>query len=90
MNRIYRGVKYTKNKSTTWDGVEFDSYHCNDKKLLDGLDTVSFTKLSEQDMKSEIDQLIDKKWRNILLQDLIHEARRDWYTNTYSGEYTGD
>jgi hypothetical protein len=90
MNRIYRGVKYTKNKSTTWDGVEFDSYHCNDKKILDGLDTVSFTKLSEQDMKSEIDQLIDKKEVNILLQNLMHEARRDWYTNTYPGEYTGD
>ena len=72
MNKIYRGVKYTKNKSTTWDGVEFDSYHCNDKKLLDGLDTVSFTKLSKQDMESEIDQLIDKKEVNILLQNLVH------------------
>ena len=90
MSKIYRGVKYTKNKNTTWDGLEFDSYHCNDKKLLDGLDTVSFTKLSEQDMKSEIDQLIDKKEINIFLQNLVHEARRDWYTNTYSGEYTGD
>ena len=41
-------------------------------------------------MKSEIDQLIDKKEVNILLQNLMHEARRDWYTNTYPGEYTGD
>ena len=90
MSKIYRGVKYTKNKTKTWDGLEFDSYHCDDKKLLDGLDTVSFTKLSEQDMKSEIDQLIDKKETNIFLQNLVHEARRDWYTNTYSGEYTGD
>ena len=90
MNRIYRGVKYTKNKSTTWDGVEFDSYHCNDKKLLDGLDTVSFTKLSEQDMKSEIDRIIDGRKNLLFIQDLTHEARRDWYTNTYPGEYTGD
>ncbi len=90
MNKIYKGVKYTKNKNTTWDGIEFDSYHCNDKKLLDGLDTISFTKLSEQDMKDEIDRLIDKREANLIIQDLLHEARRDWYMTTYPGEYTGD
>ena len=90
MTKTYRNIEYTYTISETWNGIKYDNYHCNDRNLLDGLDTVSFTKLSEQDMRDEIDQLIDKKWRNILLQDLIHEARRDWYTNTYSGEYTGD
>lgn len=90
MTKTYRNTKYTHTISETYNGVKFDCYTCNDLNLLDGLDTVCFTKLSEQDMKDEIDQLIDKKEVNILLQNLVHEARRDWYTNTYSGEYTGD
>ena len=49
-----------------------------------------FTKLSEQDMKDEIDQLIDQRQDLLQIQDLVREARRDWYSNTYSGEYTGD
>ena len=90
MTKTYRNIKYTYIVSETYNGIKFDNYHCDDKKLLDGLDTVSFTMLSEQDMKDEIDHLIDQRQDLLLIQDLAHEARRDWYTNTYSGEYTGD
>ena len=41
-------------------------------------------------MKDEIDHLIDQRQDLLQIQDLVHEARIDWYSNTYSGEYTGD
>ena len=45
-----------------------------------------FTKLSEQDMRDEIDHLIDQRQDLLQIQDLVkYEARRDWYSNTYSG-----
>ena len=90
MTKTYRNIKYTYTVGETYNCIKFDNYHCNDLNLLDGLDTVSFTKLSEQDMKDEIDHLIDQRQDLLLIQDLVHEARRDWYTNTCSGEYTGD
>ena len=90
MTKTYRNIKYTYTVSETYNGIKFDNYHCNDLNLLDGLDAASFTKLSEQDMKDEIDHLIDQRQDLLLIQDLVHEARRDWYSNTYSGEYTGD
>ncbi len=90
MTKTYRNIPYTFMVNETWNGIKYDNYHCNDKDLLDGLDTVSFTKLSEEDMKNEIDHFLDKKQDLLHIQDLVHEARIDWYSNTYPGEYTGD
>ena len=90
MTKTYRNIKYTYTIAETYNGVKFECYTCNDLNLLDGLDTVCFTKLSEQDMKDEIDRLIDKREANLIIQDLLHEARREWYMTTYPGEYTGD
>tara|TARA_R100001460_G_scaffold992_3_gene4064 strand:+ start:900 stop:1175 length:276 start_codon:yes stop_codon:yes gene_type:complete len=89
-HKTYRNIKYTHTVLKTWDGVLFDNYSCNDRVILDGLDTSLFTKLTEQAMKDEIDRLIDKRKDLLQIQDLVHEARRDWYANSYSGKYTGD
>ena len=90
MTKTYRNIEYTYILSETWNGIKYDNYHCNDRNLLDGLEISMFTKLSQQDMRDEIDHLIDQRQDLLQIQDLVHEARRDWYSNTYSGEYTGD
>ena len=69
MTKTYRNIEYTYIVSETWNGIKFDNYHCNDKNLLDGLDTSMFTKLSEQDMKDEIDHLIDQRQDLLQIQD---------------------
>ena len=40
--REYRNIKYKYVTWTTWNGKICTGYHCEDKKLLEGLNTVSY------------------------------------------------
>ena len=83
----YRNVKFEYSERYTWDKKLVGGYTCSDKKLLEGLDTVSFSSPSLEKMHSEIDKYIDNRDKNIELQKLSNKAIAEFYnTNHYKGD----
>ncbi len=70
----YRKIKYKYVTWTTWDGKFCSGYTCDDKKLLKGLDTVSFGAKTIVEMQDLIDDYIDRKSDHLKSQALYDRA----------------
>ncbi len=78
MNMNYRNTDYSYHEWITFDGNQATGYHCEDKKLLEGLNTISFGAKTRAEMHSKIDNYIDNKQENLDKQKLTDEAMAEW------------
>jgi hypothetical protein len=60
-NMKYRNIKYSYHEWKTWTGKLATGYHCEDKALLKGLNTVSFGTKTINEMQETIDDYIDNR-----------------------------
>ena len=72
--REYRNIKYKYVTWTTWNGKLCTGYHCEDKKLLEGLNTVSFGTKTINEMQDKIDHYVDNRTENLKNQALENRA----------------
>ena len=70
----YRKIKYKYVTWTTWNGKTCTGYHCADKKLLEGLNTVSFGTKTIVEMQDLIDDYIDRRNDHLESQALENRA----------------
>ena len=75
----YRKVPYTYHEWTTFDGRLTTGYHCEDEKLLDGLNTVSFGAITITEMQDKIDNYIDNRKENLKWQAQYDKAEAEYY-----------
>ena len=54
----YRNIPFKYVEWTTWNGKTATGYHCEDKSLLEGLDTISFGTKTITEMQNKIDEYI--------------------------------
>ena len=66
----YRKIKYKYVTWTTWDGKFCSGYTCDDKKLLEGLNTISFGAKTIIEMQDLIDDYIDRR------SDYLHKQQQ--------------
>jgi len=78
MNMNYRNTEYSYHEWITFDGNQATGYHCEDKKILEGLNTISFGAKTRAEMHSKIDHYIDNKQENLDKQKLTDEAMAEW------------
>ena len=76
--RQYRNIKYKYVTWTTWDGKFCTGYTCNDKKLLEGLNTVSFGAKTIVEMQDLIDDYIDRRSDHLYKQKLYNLAEQEF------------
>ena len=76
--REYRNIKYKYVTWTTWDGKLCTGYHCEDKKLLEGLNTVSFGAKTINEMQEMIDHYVDNRVENLESQALEDRAMNEF------------
>ena len=74
----YRKVKFKFVEWTTWDGKYASGYHCEDKKLLEGLNTVSFGTKTINEMQDLIDDYVDNKKEKLNNQYLYDQAEAEF------------
>ena len=60
----YRNIPFKYVEWTTWNGKTSTGYHCEDKALLEGLDTISFGTKTIIEMQDKIDNYIDNASEN--------------------------
>ena len=72
--REYRNIKYKYVTWTTWNGKLCTGYHCEDKKLLKGLNTVSFGAKTITEMQDKIDHYVDRRSDHLESQALENRA----------------
>jgi len=70
----YRNVKFEFVEWKTWNGINASGYHCEDKKLLEGLNTVSFGAKTIIEMQDLIDEYVDNRVENLESQALEDRA----------------
>ena len=70
----YRNVKFEFVEWKTWNGKYASGYHCEDKKLLEGLNTVSFGAKTIIEMQDLIDEYVDNRVENLESQALEDRA----------------
>ena len=70
----YRNVKFEFVEWETWNGKYASGYHCEDKKLLEGLNTVSFGAKTIIEMQDLIDEYVDNRVENLESQALEDRA----------------
>jgi len=75
----YRGILFEYNEWITFDGNKATGYHCNDEKLLDGLNTVSFGAQNITEMCYKIDDYIDNKAEKLKQQEQYNKAEAEYY-----------
>jgi hypothetical protein len=76
----YRGVKFEYKEWRTWNNQLACGYTCEDQKILEGINTVSFGARS-------LDDYIDNKLKNQSLQKQADKAVQEFYnTNHYKGD----
>ena len=75
----YRNTDYSYHEWITFDGNKATGYHCEDKKLLEGLNTVSFGAQTRAEMHSKIDHYIDNRQENIEQQKQYDRAEAEYY-----------
>lgn len=80
--REYRNIKYKYVTWTTWDGKLCTGYHCEDKKLLKGLNTVSFGTKTIIEMQEMIDHYVDNRVENLESQALEDRAMNEFMTRS--------
>jgi hypothetical protein len=72
--REYRNIKYKYVTWTTWNDKICTGYHCEDKKLLEGLNTVSFGTKTIIEMQDLIDDYVDRRSDHLESQALENRA----------------
>ena len=77
--KTYRNVPFTYHEWTTFDGRLATGYHCEDVKLLDGLNTVSFGSKTITEMQDKIDDYIDNKDKHLEWQAQYDKAEAEYY-----------
>ena len=75
----YRKIPFTYHEWTTFDGKLATGYHCEDEKLLDGLNTVSFGAITITEMQDKIDNYIDNRKENLEQQRQYDKAEAEYY-----------
>ena len=76
--RQYRNIKYKYVTWTTWDGKLCTGYHCEDKKLLEGLNTVSFGAKTINEMQDLIDDYVDRRNDHLQKQQQYNLAEQEF------------
>ena len=76
--REYRNIKYKYVTWTTWDGKICTGYHCEDKKLLEGLNTVSFGAKTIIEMQDLIDDYVDRRSDHLQKQQQYNLAEQEF------------
>jgi len=83
----YRDVKFEYKEWRTWNNQLACGYTCEDQKILEGINTVSFGARSLDEMHSKIDSYIDNRSRNLELKEMSDKAMQEFYnTNHYKGD----
>ena len=77
----YRNIPFKYVEWTTWNDKICTGYHCEDKKLLEGLNTVSFGAKTINEMQDLIDDYVDNRVENLESQALEDRAM-DEFMNT--------
>ena len=70
----YRNINYKYVEWTTWNGKTCTGYHCEDKSLLEGVDTISFGTKTIIEMQEMIDHYVDNRIENLESQALEDRA----------------
>ena len=70
----YRNINYKYVEWTTWNGKTCTGYHCEDKSLLEGVDTISFGTKTIIEMQEMIDHYVDNRVENLESQALEDRA----------------
>lgn len=79
----YKGYVYEEIQVEDYTGEVNTMYLCSDNDLLQHVKTSSFTKLTEQAMKDEIDQLVENANYHIRLNKLEYEATKHFLQYKY-------
>ena len=75
----YRNVKFTYKEWITFDGNQATGYHCEDSKILDGLNTISFGSKTITEMQDKIYDYIDNKAKHLEWQAQYNRAEAEYY-----------
>ena len=76
----YRNINYKYVEWTTWNGKTCTGYHCEDKSLLEGVDTISFGTKTIIEMQEMIDHYVDNRVENLESQALEDKAMDEFMT----------
>ena len=76
----YRNINYKYVEWTTWNGKTCTGYHCEDKSLLEGVDTISFGTKTIIEMQEMIDHYVDNRVENLESQALEDRAMDEFMT----------
>jgi len=79
----YRNVTFEYVEWTTWNDILKTGYNCSDKKLLDGLDTLSFGAPTIKEMEERIDDLLDFNEQHRHSQQLTNNAMDEFMDRYY-------
>ena len=83
----YRDVKFEYKEWRTWNNQLACGYTCEDQKILEGVNTVSFGARSLDEMHAKIDDYINNRVRNLELKEMSDKAIQEFYnTNHYKGD----
>jgi hypothetical protein len=83
----YRNVKFEYIEWRTWNNQLACGYTCEDQKILEGINTVSFGARSLDEMHAKIDDYIDNKLKNQSLQKQADKSAQEFYnTLNYKGD----
>ena len=74
----YRNIPFKYVEWTTWNGKTATGYHCEDKALLEGLDTISFGTKTIIEMQEMIDHYVDNRVENLESQALEDRAMNEF------------
>ena len=76
----YRNIPFKYVEWTTWNGKTSTGYHCEDKSLLEGVDTISFGTKTIIEMQEMIDHYVDNRVENLESQALEDKAMDEFMT----------
>ena len=76
----YRNIPFKYVEWTTWNGKTCTGYHCEDKSLLEGVNTTSFGAKTIIEMQEMIDHYVDNRIENLESQALEDRAMDEFMT----------
>ena len=79
-NMNYRKIPFKYIEWTTWNGKTSTGYHCEDKSLLEGVNTISFGTKTIIEMQEMIDHYVDNRVENLESQALEDRAMDEFMT----------
>mgnify|MGYP003142517635 CR=1 FL=1 len=74
----YRKIEFKYVTWTTWNGKFCTGYHCEDKKLLEGLNTTSFGTKTIVEMQDKIDDYVDRRRYHLYKQQQYNLAEQEY------------